>query len=238
MNRLLRSSWGRFLIAILFILLAVAFAADRLLSTKPSHISFGTVPATPQISTAPSFGSTLMNLPGALNTQVARLPSIVPVIPTPWPPPVQDLALLVSQAQAIAEAKIVGTNGAEQSLMYSLAVKKWLKKPSSVVTDTGTLWVSDPKQYNIPSYGFRDFRDMQADRGSQFVLFMTVNINGTFSDIPDYYLVGSPIGYFDSGFFHIVDGKIDKGGIPAYDGWPVGKFEDEITKLEMRSPNP
>ncbi len=237
MNRLLRSSWGRFLVAVFLILLTVAVAANRLLP-KPSRTAFSTPTATPQNFPSPSSGTAPTNLPSFVSTQVAAsLTYVALATPTPWPTPIQNLALLVGQADAIAQAKIVGTNGAMHSFMYSLAVEKWLKKPGNVLTNTGILWVPNPWEH-IPSYGFMDFRDLQADRGDRFVLFMTANVGNTFHDSPDYYLVGSASGFFDSGFFRIAGGKIDWGGIATYDQWPVGKFEDEITNLQMRTSNP
>jgi len=182
--------------------------------------------------------------PSAASTKVAGLQAsptpLAPLLdqplpsPTPWPTAVQDLSMVVQQADAIAEARVYGTNGAMHSRMYWLEIENWLKKPGTIMTNRGLLWIPDPWDYYPSDY----FRQMRVDRGDQLILFMTAHLNNTlFKDMPDYYLAGGPSGgYFNSGFFQIANGRIIFGGISSYDGWSVEDFETTVTRLSSASP--
>src|SRR5438874_1032232 len=108
-----RPAWVQIAIAVLIILLVLAVAVSRLLP-RP-RVAPGTPTPTPQSS---SSRLVLPDIPSMVGTEVAVLSYIPPPTPTPWPTPVQDLAMLVQQADVIAQAKIIGTNGAMNSFMY------------------------------------------------------------------------------------------------------------------------
>jgi hypothetical protein len=225
-----RLSSRRFLIGGFFLLLALALGASLLLLKAVQ------APPTSRPTANLQRSSALPDFVGAVGTRLAALSYLPPTAPTPWPTPIQDLAMLVSQADAIAEARITGANGAMHSQMFYFEVETWFKKPRSVVTDTGVLWIPDPWEY-IPDYGFRQMA-VQTEGGDRFILLMTTNNTSRIGDMPDYYLAGSATGYFGSGFFQIGGKKIVSGGIPAYDQWSLDRFENELLKVQTPAPGP
>lgn len=167
-------------------------------------------------------------LPDPMATAV--LPTVPPAdTSTPTPKPLWDLESLTSNANVVAEARIIGSETRPNSFTFIFYVRDWYKNEHKVKDNIVRLTLDTTKNWdNLVSPPRNLIGSTDGPGSHKFILFL----QGT----PDNYsIVGETVG-----IFFLREGRSVQAGVGAeqYQEMPIQDFKEEIRALLNITPTP